>query len=86
MLLVQGKSHAGKSCHRAGLPEELHGTLSSSWTMGILGTLSFFLKTFFFKALPGCFLCTMEAVPLTGGKQKLAGNEEELVSGGCWTR
>ena len=78
-------AHVGKSCHGAGLPEELHGTLLSSWIMGILGTLPCFLKTFFFKALPGYFLCTVEAVPLTGGWVKPAENKEELVIGECWT-
>ena len=78
-------AHVGKSCLGAGLPEELRGTLLSSWTMGILGTLSCFLTTFFLEALPGCFFCPLEAVPLTGGCVKPAGNKEELVSGGCWT-
>lgn len=88
MFLVQGKNPCGKSCHGAGLPEELRGKLPSPWMMGVLGskgTLSCFLTTFFFKVLPGCVLCTLEAVPSTGGRVKAAGTKEGLVRGEGWT-
>lgn len=88
MLLVQGKTRVGNSCQGAGSPEEVRGKLPAPWMMGILGskdTLSCFVQTSFFKAAPGCFLCTLEAVPWTRGRLKPAGTKEELVSGGGWT-